>query len=254
MGIAITLAQYLLDRGVPYDLVPHPHTETARASAAASGLSADRVVKAVVVKGAGRFLLALLPACVTRRVPDPGPPMIILPPRPAPDTAPVRAQAPELPGVPTPDAPSDGLHDVRVALLRRGVRGAAARQQRVEREALRDAEAGGILEFKCQRCRAACCIDSPACISRNTIERSVHPRCLGRVVDPQRERRCLVCRNAGGHEVNGFPGLVPVILQPPVEHSPTTVAEHNLRCCGFNSDLTLSGFARHRIDVLFYLG
>lgn len=62
MGIAITLAQYLLDHGVEYDLVPHPHTETALASATASGLPADRVVKAVVVKGADGFKLALLPA------------------------------------------------------------------------------------------------------------------------------------------------------------------------------------------------
>lgn len=36
--------------------------ETARASAVASGLPTDRVVKAVVVKGADGFLLALLPA------------------------------------------------------------------------------------------------------------------------------------------------------------------------------------------------
>ena len=62
MGIAITLAQYLLDRNVPYELVPHPHTETALASAAASGLPSDRVVKAVVLKGTAGFMLALLPA------------------------------------------------------------------------------------------------------------------------------------------------------------------------------------------------
>jgi Ala-tRNA(Pro) deacylase len=62
MGIAVTLAQYLLDHDVEYDLVPHPHTETALASAKASELSADRVVKAVVVKGADGFKLALLPA------------------------------------------------------------------------------------------------------------------------------------------------------------------------------------------------
>ena len=62
MGIAITLAQYLLDRNVPYELVPHPHTETTLASAAASGLPSDRVVKAVVLKGADGFMLALLPA------------------------------------------------------------------------------------------------------------------------------------------------------------------------------------------------
>jgi Ala-tRNA(Pro) deacylase len=62
MGLAITLAQYLLDRGVAYDLVPHPHTETARASAATSGVPADNVVKSVVLKAGHGFLLALLPA------------------------------------------------------------------------------------------------------------------------------------------------------------------------------------------------
>jgi len=62
MGIAATLAQHLLDCGVAYELVPHPHTETARASAAVSGLPADSVVKAVVLKGGDGFMLALLPA------------------------------------------------------------------------------------------------------------------------------------------------------------------------------------------------
>jgi Ala-tRNA(Pro) deacylase len=62
MGIAITLAQYLLDSDVPYELVPHPHTETALASARASSVSAERVVKAVVLKGADGFMVALLPA------------------------------------------------------------------------------------------------------------------------------------------------------------------------------------------------
>jgi Ala-tRNA(Pro) deacylase len=62
MGIAVTLAQYLLEQGAEYDLVPHPHTDTALASATASGLPADRVVKAVVVKGSDGFKVALLPA------------------------------------------------------------------------------------------------------------------------------------------------------------------------------------------------
>jgi Ala-tRNA(Pro) deacylase len=62
MGIAITLAQYLVDRDVAYELVPHPHTQTALASAAASGVPADSVVKAVVLKGTDGFMLALLPA------------------------------------------------------------------------------------------------------------------------------------------------------------------------------------------------
>lgn len=62
MGIAMTLAQYLMDSDVPYELVPHPHTETALASARASSVSPERVVKAVVLKGTDGFMLALLPA------------------------------------------------------------------------------------------------------------------------------------------------------------------------------------------------
>jgi Ala-tRNA(Pro) deacylase len=62
MGIAVTLAQYLLESDVPYELVPHPHAETALASARASRLPPERVVKAVVLKGADGFMLALVPA------------------------------------------------------------------------------------------------------------------------------------------------------------------------------------------------
>lgn len=62
MAIATTLAQYLLDRDVAYDLVTHPHTATALQTAAASVMPADRIVKAVVVKGTDGFKLALLPA------------------------------------------------------------------------------------------------------------------------------------------------------------------------------------------------
>jgi Ala-tRNA(Pro) deacylase len=62
MGIAITLAEYLADRGIGYDLVPHPHTETASASASASRVAADSVAKAVVLKGGNGFVLAVLPA------------------------------------------------------------------------------------------------------------------------------------------------------------------------------------------------
>ena len=62
MGIAITLAQYLVDDDIAYDLVPHPHTETASASAAASQVPADSVAKAVVLKGRDGFMLAVLPA------------------------------------------------------------------------------------------------------------------------------------------------------------------------------------------------
>jgi Ala-tRNA(Pro) deacylase len=62
MGIAITLAQYLVNGGIEYDLVPHPHTETASASAAASQVPADSVAKAVVLKSRDGFMLAVVPA------------------------------------------------------------------------------------------------------------------------------------------------------------------------------------------------
>jgi len=62
MGIAITLAQYLVNGGIEYDLVPHPHTETASASAAANQVPADSVAKAVVLKSRDGFMLAVVPA------------------------------------------------------------------------------------------------------------------------------------------------------------------------------------------------
>jgi len=62
MGIAITLAQYLGERGVSYDVIEHPHTETASQSAAASRIPPDRIAKAVVLTGGDGFMLAVLPA------------------------------------------------------------------------------------------------------------------------------------------------------------------------------------------------
>ena len=62
MGIAIGLARYLAERGVPYDVIEHPHTETALQSAQASRIPPDRIAKAVVLKGGDGFMLAVLPA------------------------------------------------------------------------------------------------------------------------------------------------------------------------------------------------
>ncbi len=62
MGIATAVAQYLADRGIAYDLVPHTRTVTASASAAAGRVTADLLAKAVVLKGADGFMLAVLPA------------------------------------------------------------------------------------------------------------------------------------------------------------------------------------------------
>ena len=62
MSIALTLAQYLIDCEVAYDVVPHPHRETASATAEASHVPPDSLAKAVVLKGGDGFMLAVLPA------------------------------------------------------------------------------------------------------------------------------------------------------------------------------------------------
>ena len=62
MAIAITLARYLAERGVTYDVVEHSHTATALDSARTSHISLDRLAKAVVLKGDDGFLVAVLPA------------------------------------------------------------------------------------------------------------------------------------------------------------------------------------------------
>jgi len=62
MSITSTVARYLTDRGVAYDVVAHPPTQTASASAQASHVPADRLAKAVVIKGGDGFMVAVLPA------------------------------------------------------------------------------------------------------------------------------------------------------------------------------------------------
>jgi Ala-tRNA(Pro) deacylase len=62
MGVAAALAQYLTERGVTYDVVVHPYTERAAASAKASHVPAGCIAKAVVLKGKDDFMLAVLPA------------------------------------------------------------------------------------------------------------------------------------------------------------------------------------------------
>jgi Ala-tRNA(Pro) deacylase len=62
MGITTTLALYLADQGVAYDLVPHPRV----APAAAPAVAADSVAQAVVLRGGDGFMLAVAPA--SRRI------------------------------------------------------------------------------------------------------------------------------------------------------------------------------------------
>jgi Ala-tRNA(Pro) deacylase len=50
------------DAGVSYELLPHPHTETALAEAEALGVAPDDVAKTLVVKVPGGYTRVVLPA------------------------------------------------------------------------------------------------------------------------------------------------------------------------------------------------
>lgn len=62
MAIAITIQNYLQDLGVKYAPLPHEHAETASMTAELSHVPGTRLVKAVIVKEAGGYNMALLPA------------------------------------------------------------------------------------------------------------------------------------------------------------------------------------------------
>ena len=69
MAIALTLRQYLADRGVEYDLMPHEFTQTSMRTAEASHVPGDSLAKAVLLKrDGGGYLLAVLPASCHLRI------------------------------------------------------------------------------------------------------------------------------------------------------------------------------------------
>jgi Ala-tRNA(Pro) deacylase len=62
MAVAITVQQYLEDRGVDYEVLTHAHTVSASRTAQKSHVPGDRVAKAVVLKADADYLVAVLPA------------------------------------------------------------------------------------------------------------------------------------------------------------------------------------------------
>ena len=62
MAIASKLADYLAKRGIAYEVVVHPRAMSATRAAQASHVPGDRLAKAVVVKDAEGFMVAVLPA------------------------------------------------------------------------------------------------------------------------------------------------------------------------------------------------
>lgn len=62
MGIALSLEQYLDDRGVPYDVTTHEHTLCSSATAHASSIPEDNLAKGVLMRRNDGYLLAIVPA------------------------------------------------------------------------------------------------------------------------------------------------------------------------------------------------
>lgn len=62
MTIAATLSEYLSRTGVPFELVAHPHAETARGGAAAGHVPADHMAKGVLLGDGQGVVLAVIPA------------------------------------------------------------------------------------------------------------------------------------------------------------------------------------------------
>ncbi|HOP15081.1 MAG: YbaK/EbsC family protein [Gammaproteobacteria bacterium] len=62
MGIAATLREYLESRGITYEVVEHPHTDSAMRAAEAAHVPGDQVAKPVLLGDEHSYLLAVIPA------------------------------------------------------------------------------------------------------------------------------------------------------------------------------------------------
>ena len=62
MGIATTLREYLESRGIAYEVVGHPHTDSAMRAAQAAHVPGDQVAKPVLLGDEHSYLLAVIPA------------------------------------------------------------------------------------------------------------------------------------------------------------------------------------------------
>ena len=62
MAIALTIKTYLDERGVEYDTVEHPHTETAMDSAKSAHVPPHQMAKAVVLEDEDGYIVSVLPS------------------------------------------------------------------------------------------------------------------------------------------------------------------------------------------------
>ncbi|MEW6353999.1 MAG: YbaK/EbsC family protein [Pseudomonadota bacterium] len=68
MTIAHTLQDYMAQRGVQYELLPHPRALTSMETAEAAHISGDCLAKAVMLEDDGGYVMAVLPATHQVRV------------------------------------------------------------------------------------------------------------------------------------------------------------------------------------------
>lgn len=62
MAVATTLEEYLESREISYDVVEHPHTDSAMRAAQAAHVPGDQVAKPVLLGDDHSYLLAVIPA------------------------------------------------------------------------------------------------------------------------------------------------------------------------------------------------
>lgn len=62
MTMPITISNYLAAHGVRYDLLKHPRAPTSRGCAVEAHVPADHVAKAVILKDAEGYVMAVVPA------------------------------------------------------------------------------------------------------------------------------------------------------------------------------------------------
>lgn len=62
MQIANRIRDYLIQRGVTYDVIVHPQTRCSQESAAAAHVPGDRIVKSVVLEDDNGYLMVVLPS------------------------------------------------------------------------------------------------------------------------------------------------------------------------------------------------
>jgi Ala-tRNA(Pro) deacylase len=70
MAMTPTLQQYLTDRQIAYDIVPHETTMSSTRTAEACHISGDCLAKGVLLRDKGGYMLAVLPASHHVRLPD----------------------------------------------------------------------------------------------------------------------------------------------------------------------------------------